>query len=315
MNKNSRKNCKSNNNIDKIEVTTDVLTGRAGLALFVRYLNTIGVFSRLIELFGKYRKNGKGQTIGDIFKQMFCFFMDGTSRHLVYFDTLKADEGYARCIETDPGRMLSSHAVKRFFKPMNIAVRYAFRKVLMELFLWRLHMVKPDVILLDVTMPHVNGLEALHRIVEKAPDCRVLFLTMHDDESYLRSALAAGGSGYVLKQSADSVLLSAIRAVHQGGTYLHPEHTQVLLDRNRELKDTARHLTEDSSELLSRLSSREQEVLRLIAMGYTNKQAADQLFLSVKTVETYKARLMTKLDLHSRAELVCFALEHGLMTE
>ena len=175
--------------------------------------------------------------------------------------------------------------------------------------------LKPDVILLDVTMPHVNGLEALHRIVEKAPDCRVLFLTMHDDESYLRSALAAGGSGYVLKQSADSVLLSAIRAVHQGGTYLHPEHTQVLLDRNRELKDTARHLTEDSSELLSRLSSREQEVLRLIAMGYTNKQAADQLFLSVKTVETYKARLMSKLDLHSRAELVCFALEQGLMAE
>jgi hypothetical protein len=163
MDKNSRKNCKSNNNIDKIEVTTDVLTGRAGLALFVRYLNTIGVFSRLIELFVKYRKSGKGQTIGDIFKQMFCFFMDGTSRHLVYFDTLKADEGYARCIETDPGHMLSSHAVKRFFKPMNIAVRYAFRKVLMELFLWRLHMVKPDVILLGIDSMVMDNDEALKR--------------------------------------------------------------------------------------------------------------------------------------------------------
>jgi two-component system, NarL family, response regulator NreC len=175
--------------------------------------------------------------------------------------------------------------------------------------------LKPDVVLMDVTMPHMNGLEALHKMVEKAPESRVLFLTMHNDEGYLRSALAAGGSGYVLKQSADSVLLSAIRAVHQGGTYLHPEHTQVLLDRTREQEETAQHPAEDSSELLGRLSSREQEVLRLIAMGYTNKQAADQLFLSVKTVETYKARLMVKLDLHSRAELVCFALEHGLMTE
>lgn len=175
--------------------------------------------------------------------------------------------------------------------------------------------MKPDVVLLDVTMPQMNGLEALQKIVAQAPQSRVLILTMHNDEGYLRSALAAGGAGYVLKQAADSVLLSAIRVVYQGGTYLHPEHTQALLDQNKDKKGESRHLGKDDGEILLRLSAREQEVLRLIAMGYTNKQAADQLFLSVKTVETYKARLMSKLGLHSRAELVCFALEHGLMTE
>jgi two-component system, NarL family, response regulator NreC len=175
--------------------------------------------------------------------------------------------------------------------------------------------MKPDVVLLDVSMPHVNGLEALQKIVEKVPDSRVLILTMHNDEGYLRSALAAGGAGYVLKQAADSMLLSAIRVVHQGGTYLHPEHTQALLEQNEDQKASKRLSEEESSDLLRCLSSRELEVLRLIAMGYTNKQAADQLYLSVKTVETYKARLMVKLDLHSRAELVCLALEHGLMTE
>jgi hypothetical protein len=163
MNKNTRKNSKDNTKIDKIEVTGDVLTGRAGLTFFVRYLGTIGIFGRLEELFGKFRKSAKGQTVTDIFKQLFCFFMDGTSRHLVYFDNLKADEGYARCIETDPGRMLSSHAVKRFFKPMNIVVRYAFRKVLMELFLWRLHLVKPEVILLGIDSMVMDNDEALRR--------------------------------------------------------------------------------------------------------------------------------------------------------
>jgi two-component system response regulator NreC len=169
----------------------------------------------------------------------------------------------------------------------------------------------PDVVLLDITMPRLDGLSVLRQMREVSPASRVLILTMHDDEGYLREALAAGGVGYVLKRAADTELLSAIRAVHQGGTYLHPAHTKVLLegmlDREREAAGEA-----DSYE---RLSPREREVLRLIALGYTNQQAADQLYLSVKTVETYKARLMTKLGLHSRAELVRYALQKGLLNE
>jgi DNA-binding NarL/FixJ family response regulator len=170
----------------------------------------------------------------------------------------------------------------------------------------------PDVILLDITMPRANGLEMLPLLQKKVPNCRVLIITMHDDEGYLRQALAAGAAGYVLKRAADTELLSAIRAVHQGGTYLHREHTSILLDRHTERASQAAASQEDDYNLLS---PREKEVIRLISMGYTNRQAADQLFLSVKTVETYKSRLMLKLGLNSRAELVRFALERGLIGE
>ena len=169
----------------------------------------------------------------------------------------------------------------------------------------------PDVVLLDITMPRVNGLSVLRQIREVSPDSRVLILTMHDDESYLREALAAGGAGYVLKRAADTELLSAIRAVYQGGTYLHPAHTKALLEG---MLDRERDATGEANSY-ERLSPREREVLRLIALGYTNRQAADQLYLSVKTVETYKARLMTKLGLHSRAELVRYALQRGLLDD
>jgi two-component system, NarL family, response regulator NreC len=169
--------------------------------------------------------------------------------------------------------------------------------------------LQPDVILLDITMPHMSGLEVMKQIIHRLPQTRILILTMHDDESYLREALAAGGAGYVLKQAADTELLSAIRVVYQGGTYLHQSHKQTLLEGVNERKQES----EQVADSISLLSPREQEVLRLLAMGYTNQQAADQLFLSIKTVETYKARLMNKLDLHSRAELVCYALAHGLM--
>jgi two-component system response regulator NreC len=176
--------------------------------------------------------------------------------------------------------------------------------------LQRILELSPDVVLLDVTMPDMDGLEVLSRIRNDSPRTQVLVLTMHDDEGYLREALAAGSSGYVLKRAADIELLSAIRAVHRGGTYLHAAHTKVLFeDRESQQK------SEMSGELKSHLSPREEEVLRLVALGYTNQQAADMLYLSVKTVETYRARLMAKLGLRNRAELVRYALQQGLLQE
>lgn len=171
--------------------------------------------------------------------------------------------------------------------------------------------LRPDVILLDINMPHCNGLEALVELRRQAPLSRILILTMHDDAGYLRQVLAAGGAGYVLKQAADTELLSAIRTVYNGGVFLHPAHTKILFE------DTlpAPSSTPPTDTPLARLSDRELEVLRLIAFGHANKEIADTLYLSVKSVETYKARLMEKLGLTSRAALVRFALEHGLLAE
>jgi len=173
------------------------------------------------------------------------------------------------------------------------------------------HALQPDIILLDISMPETNGLQALQALKAETPSSRIIMLTMHDDESYLREALSAGASGYALKQAADTELLSAVRAVYQGGTYLRPAHTHLLLEGHPEAAPKAQALPSEAE--ANRLSPRELEVLRLLAMGYTNKQAADQLALSVKTVETYKARLMAKLSLNSRAELVHYALQRGLM--
>ena len=130
-------------------------------------------------------------------------------------------------------------------------------------------------------------------------------------ESHLRAVLEAGGAGYVLKRAADSELLSAIRAVWRGGSYLHPEHVRLLLEEPA--SSPAVEGTPDDPYAL--LSPREQQVLRLIALGHTNQQVADALGLSVKTVETYKSRLMTKLDLTGRAALVRYALQRGLLEE
>lgn len=170
---------------------------------------------------------------------------------------------------------------------------------------------RPDVILLDLNMPQCNGLEALAELRRQAPSSRVLVLTMHDDAGYLRQVLASGGAGYVLKQAADTELLSAIRTVYNGGVFLHPSHTKILLEDAL----PAPPPSPAAGDPLVRLSERELEVLRLIALGHANKEIADTLYLSVKTVETYKARLMDKLGLKSRAALVRFALEHKLLEE
>jgi len=177
--------------------------------------------------------------------------------------------------------------------------------------------LQPDMVLMDLALPLrpgdpnrvASGLQAIERIRAERPESRVLVLTMHEDEDYLRAVLASGGAGYVLKRAADTELLSAIRAVSEGGTFLHRQHIPVLLEQAQPTSES-QESTDDSYE---RLSPRERQVLRLIALGHTNQEVADMLYLSVKTIETYKARLMTKLELTGRAALVRYALERGLL--
>ena len=143
--------------IDGVEASSDTLTSRGGLALFVRYLRNIAIYPVLERLFGSIRKNAKGQPVSEIFKQVFCFLLDGTSRHLVYFDALKKDEGYAAAIETAPERMLSSHAIKRFFGTFSWYRIWLFRALLKQLFRWRLQLRKPKVVVLGLdTMVMAN---------------------------------------------------------------------------------------------------------------------------------------------------------------
>ena len=167
--------------------------------------------------------------------------------------------------------------------------------------------LKPHVILIDISMPEISGLDILSALQKVSPESRILVLTMHNDESYLRTALSAGVAGYVLKQAADIELLSAIRVVSQGGTYLHRDHRALLFVNEAPAQGPI-----DDKEY-ERLSPREKEILTLIAAGYSNREAAEKLYLSEKTIETYKARLMAKLNFHSRVELVRYALQRGLI--
>ncbi len=169
---------------------------------------------------------------------------------------------------------------------------------------------EPDLILLDLTMPRLGGLEVLPLLRQHVPDARVLILTMHHDESYLRQALKNGAAGYVLKKAADVELIAAIQAVMRGDVYVHPSMTRVLLDDMVAEEDGPWPREEG---LWMTLSDREQEVLQLVALGHTSKEIADQLALSAKTVDTYRARGMEKLGLHTRAALVRFALANGLL--
>jgi two-component system, NarL family, response regulator NreC len=169
---------------------------------------------------------------------------------------------------------------------------------------------RPHVVLMDVAMTGESGLEATRRIKQHAPEIRILVLSMYDDESYLRRALEAGASGYALKRAADTDLLSAIRAVARDEMYLHPALTRVLVgDLLRRDLSAPQSDRRDAPHL----SERELEVLRLVALGHTNQEIADALYLSVKTVESYKGRLMEKLGLRGRAALVRYAVEAGLL--
>ncbi len=166
--------------------------------------------------------------------------------------------------------------------------------------------LKPDVVLMDVVMPDGNGLDAIPTLLHEHPDLKVLMLSMQDDPQYVRQAFAAGASGYVLKEAADTEVVAAVREVARGGRYVHPELGARLVAAETEEK---RRAEEDP------LSEREREVLRLLALGHTNQEIAKQLYISVRTAETHRAHIMQKLRLGSRAELVRYALAHGLLED
>ena len=167
---------------------------------------------------------------------------------------------------------------------------------------------RPDVVVMDIAMPGMSGLEATRKISQLETGARVLILTVHAEEQYLLPVVQAGGSGYVLKSQADTDLLEAIRAVHRGEVFLDPPAQKMLLEdylgRVKAGKEADSYQT---------LSEREREVLKLTAEGYTAQEIADQLVLSPKTVDTYRQRVMDKLNLHHRAELVKYALRRGLL--
>ena len=165
---------------------------------------------------------------------------------------------------------------------------------------------KPDVILLDVVMPEQSGLEAIPTLLHEHPEVKILVLSMQDDPQYVREAFAAGASGYVLKEAADSEVVAAVREVARGGRYVHPELGARLIAAEAEAE---RRAEEDP------LSEREREVLRLLALGHTNQEISTQLFISVRTAETHRAHIMQKLRLSSRAELVRYALEQGVLDQ
>jgi hypothetical protein len=149
--------------IDRIEMTSDTLTSRGGLSLFVRYLRNISLSPHLERLFGTIRKSAKGQVVAEVFKQLFCFFMDGTSRHLVQFDALREDSGYASTIESRPEVMLSSHAIKRFLSAFSWYRIWLFRPLLQALFLWRLRIERPKLVVLGIDTMVMDNDEALIR--------------------------------------------------------------------------------------------------------------------------------------------------------
>ena len=162
----------------------------------------------------------------------------------------------------------------------------------------------PDVILLDVVMPGRSGIEAIPDLLEESPESKVLVLSMQDDPAYVREAFGAGASGYVLKEAADAEVVAAVREVAKGERYVHPALGARLVAAEAEERVRA---AEDP------LSDREHEILRLLALGHTNQEIAGQLYLSVRTVETHRAHIMQKLRIQTRAELVRYALEQGML--
>jgi len=166
--------------------------------------------------------------------------------------------------------------------------------------------LRPDVLLLDISMPGPSGIEVTRWVRQARPDTRVLLLTVHEDESLLREAIRAGAAGYIVKRAVESELINAIHAVWRGDLYIHPAMTRALL------KDWSPPASPRRAPL-EPLTPREREVLCLIAQGYTNRQIAEKLSISVRTVESHRANIIGKLGLRSRVELVRYAREHGLL--
>lgn len=167
--------------------------------------------------------------------------------------------------------------------------------------------VKPDVIVMDISMPVLNGIEAARQIVRLNPDAKIIFLTMHADLTYVSESFRAGGSGYVLKRSAASELSQAIRSVLSGQRYVTP----LLAAQERGL--TAQKLRGEDASASGRLTPRQREVLQLVAEGYSSKQIAGLLGVSEKTVEFHKSAIMSRLELRSTAALTKYALDHGII--
>ncbi len=168
--------------------------------------------------------------------------------------------------------------------------------------------LKPHIVLLDLSLPGKNGLDVLQEIKSKCPQVKVLILTMHEDDMYLRKAIEGGADGYLLKKAADTELLFAIRAILRGDMIVDAFFTKHLLNSLYAPKKTI-------SKKSQPLSPREKEVLKLVALGYTNQELADKLLISIKTVETHKGRIKEKLSLSRRSDLVRYAMAEGLLDD
>ena len=167
----------------------------------------------------------------------------------------------------------------------------------------------PDIAVLDIGMPLLNGIEATRQIVRRAPGVRVLILSMHSDEAYITQALQAGAKGYLLKDSADTDLIRAVSDVAGGRSFFSPAVAKIMLD------DYVRHLADKGiADRFEALSEREREVFQLIAEGHSNKEIADMLSISPTTVETHRARILQKLDVHGTAEIVLYAVRRGVIS-
>jgi two-component system response regulator NreC len=166
----------------------------------------------------------------------------------------------------------------------------------------------PDLVVMDVSMPLLNGIEATRQIKRDCPKVRVLILTVHEQKDYVAQLLVAGADGYIIKRAAGEELIAAIRTVCQGQAFLHPSVTKVVVD------DYVKRLQEgDGPEAYRILTQREREVLQLIAEGYTNREMADLLHISIKTVQNHRSKIMSKLDLHDRGELIKYAIQQGII--
>jgi len=166
--------------------------------------------------------------------------------------------------------------------------------------------LSPDIVLMDIAMPGLGGLEATQEIHKQYPDSRVVILSQHDDSEYVFPILKAGAAGYILKKAVGTELVAAIRAVHQGGSFLYPSVATAVIEGYIQRG-------EDAESSYDRLTDREKQVLRLIAEGRTNREIAEMLSVSVKTVIAHRANLMEKLDIHNRTELVKYAIRKGLV--
>jgi two-component system response regulator NreC len=169
--------------------------------------------------------------------------------------------------------------------------------------------LQPDITILDIGMPLLNGIEATRQIVRRLPDMQILILSMHANEAYIIQALKAGAKGYLLKDSADIELIRGVAAVSAGKSYFSPAVSKVMLD------DYVRHLAEKGiADRYDSLSEREREVFQLIAEGHSNKEIATLLSVSPATIETHRAHILQKLDVHNTAELVLYAVRRGVIS-